>query len=192
MSLQGIISISGRPGIFKVVAQGKNNVIVESLLDKKRFPAYASERISSLEDISIFTLDGDVKLSEVFEKMLDHYKGAKGPGHKDNYENLCSDLEIFVPDYDRDRVYPSDIKKLFQWYNILIDQEILKVEEKKKETSSIEVEGEKPKKAAKKTSESKTTAKTKGASTTKSSTKSTKASSAKKVATPKTGASRGK
>ena len=69
MNLTGIISISGRPGLFKVIAQGKNSVIVESMIDKKRFPAYATEKISTLEDISIFTYEEDVKLTEVLSKM---------------------------------------------------------------------------------------------------------------------------
>ena len=68
MNLKGIIAISGRPGIFKVITQGKNSVIVESMLDKKRFPAHATEKISTLEDISIFTIDEDVKLVEVLAK----------------------------------------------------------------------------------------------------------------------------
>ena len=70
MDLQGIISISGRPGLFKIVTQGKSNVIVESLIDKKRFPAFASEKISSIEDISIFTDAEDVKLTDVFSTLL--------------------------------------------------------------------------------------------------------------------------
>ena len=70
MELKGIISISGRPGLFKIVSQGKSNVIVESILDKKRFPAFASEKISAVEDISIFTNDEDVKLTEIFSKLL--------------------------------------------------------------------------------------------------------------------------
>lgn len=192
MSLTGIISISGRPGVFKIIAQGKQNVIVESLIDRKRFPAYATERISALEDISIFTMDGDVKLTEVYDKMLAHYDGKKGIGHKEDLSKLMKELEIFVPDFDQDKVYPSDIKKLFQWYNILIDQKILKMEEKKKETSSKKSKDEKPKSTTKKAAESKTTTKTKAASTKKESTKSTKASTAKKASTPKTGASRGK
>ena len=70
MQLSGIIAISGRPGLFKVIAQSKNSVIVESMIDKKRFPAYATERISTLDDISVFTYDEDVKLTDIFEKML--------------------------------------------------------------------------------------------------------------------------
>ena len=70
MDLSGIISISGRPGLYKVIAQGKNSIIVESLTEKKRFPAYATDRISALEDISIYTHDGDVPLTEIFTKIL--------------------------------------------------------------------------------------------------------------------------
>ena len=77
MDLQGIISIAGRPGLFKIITQGKSNVIVESLIDKKRFPAFASEKISSIEDISIFTDADDVKLTEVFTSLLTKFDGKK-------------------------------------------------------------------------------------------------------------------
>ena len=75
MNLSGIISISGRPGLYSVVAQGKNNVIVQSLSDNKRFPAYASDRISALEDISIYTYEGDVPLKEVYTKLYEKEGG---------------------------------------------------------------------------------------------------------------------
>ena len=73
MNIKGIIAISGRPGLFKVVAQSKNSVIVESMIDKKRFPAYASEKISTLEDISIFTYDEDVKLTDLLKTIFEKY-----------------------------------------------------------------------------------------------------------------------
>ena len=81
MNLTGIISISGRPGLFKVIAQGKNSVIVESMIDKKRFPAYATEKISTLEDISIFTYEEDVKLTDVLAKMNETFTD-NCPAHK--------------------------------------------------------------------------------------------------------------
>jgi hypothetical protein len=157
MSLLGIISISGRPGIFKIIAQGKQNVIVESLLDKKRFPAYATERISALEEISIFTLDGDIKLTEVYKKMLVHYKGAKSIGHKEGLSKLVEELRIFVPDFDEEKVYASDIKKLFQWYNLLIDQGLLELEKEEKEEKSAKKEPTKKSASKAKTTTKKTT-----------------------------------
>ena len=119
MNLTGIISISGRPGLFKVIAQGKNSVIVESMIDKKRFPAYATEKISTLEDISIFTYEEDVKLTDIFAKMLELYP-TEAPSHKADMKELEAALAQFLPNWDQDRVYPSDVRKLFQWFNLLI------------------------------------------------------------------------
>ena len=87
MQLSGIIAISGRPGLFKVIAQSKNSVIVESMIDKKRFPAYASERISTLDDISVFTYEEDVKLTDIFAKMLELYP-TEAPSHKADIKEL--------------------------------------------------------------------------------------------------------
>ena len=128
MNLKGIIAISGRPGIFKVITQGKNSVIVESMLDKKRFPAHASEKISTLEDISIFTIDEDVKLVEVLAKMLEKYAGKEAPNHKIELPALEKEMGEIVPNYDKDRVYGSDVRKLFQWYNLLLKADLLKSE----------------------------------------------------------------
>lgn len=131
MNLSGIISISGRPGLYSVVAQGKNNVIVQSLSDNKRFPAYASDRISALEDISIYTYEGDVPLKEVYTKLYEKEGGKETISHKESANKLTAYLEEILPDYDRERVYPSDVKKLFQWYNLLHKHGVLVLEEEK-------------------------------------------------------------
>ena len=152
MDLSGIISISGRPGLYKVVAQGKNSIIVESLDNNKRFPAYATDRISALEDISIYTYEDDKPLKEIFEGMLKKAEGKKCPGHKEDISVLQDFLQDVLPNYDEERVYPSDIKKLFQWYNILHAAGIMKEEPKKaakKETEKSE-EANAEKKPAKK------------------------------------------
>lgn len=133
MDLSGIISISGKPGLYKVIAQGKNSIIVESLLDKKRFPAYASDRISALEDISIYTYDDDKPLMEIFEGILAKSEGKQGPSHKEDLSTLQEYLSDVLPDYDEERVYPSDIKKLFQWFNLLHKSGVIKQEKEKKE-----------------------------------------------------------
>jgi len=119
MELSGIISISGRPGLYKVIAQGKNSIIVESIIDKKRFPAYSSDRISALEDISIYTQDGDKPIKDIFVNFHQKLAGKTAPSHKEDIGALQEFLSDILPDYDEERVYPSDIKKLFQWYNIL-------------------------------------------------------------------------
>ncbi|TNE98698.1 MAG: hypothetical protein EP322_04440 [Bacteroidetes bacterium] len=158
MNLTGIISISGKPGLYKVVAQSKNSVIVESIQDKKRFPAYASDRISALDDISIYTLDNDVPLKEVFAGLFSKFEGKEGLSHKEDIINLQEVLFDVLPNYDEDRVYPSDIKKLFQWYNLLVKAGLLVAEEEAEEEKPKKEKAEKaaPKKtAAKKTPDDK-------------------------------------
>lgn len=132
MDLSGIISISGRPGLFKVITQGKNSIIVESLMEKKRFPAYASDKISALDDISIYTIDGDKPLREIFSSIYTKQSKGAAPSHKEDITVLQSFLVDILPDYDEERVYPSDIKKLFQWYNLLHSSNNLKPLEKEK------------------------------------------------------------
>lgn len=125
MNLKGIISISGKPGLFKVLAQGKNNIIVESLEDGKRFPAFASNQISALEDISIYTYDDDVPLVDVYQTMFDKYEGKEGPRFKNPIKELRSEFSEILEDYDEDRVHDSDIKKIFKWYNLLHKSDLL-------------------------------------------------------------------
>ena len=148
MDLSGIISISGRPGLFKVVTQAKNSIIVESVVDKKRFPAYSADRISALDDISIYTHKGDKPLKAIFTDMYAKTEGKLAPSHKEDFSKLIEFLSDILPNYDEDRVYPSDIKKLFQWFNLLINSGNLKLEikevpkkkspTKKKETKDLE------------------------------------------------------
>ena len=188
MNLQGIISIAGRPGLYKVVAQGKNTVIVESMTDKKRFPAHASDKISSLEDISVYTTDEDVKLTEVYSKMYEKLNGKEALSHKEDPSKLREFVLTFLPNYDSERVYDSDVKKLFQWYNSLLSEGLLTPEVT--EVKDEESKSDKKTKALKSSAESKPVKAVKPASTPKASVKS--ASGAKKVAAVKTGSSRGK
>lgn len=119
--LQKILSISGKPGLFKMVSQGKNMLIVESLVNGKRTPAYAHEKIISLSDIAIFTSESEVPLRDVLQSVKTKESGAKAsvdPGS--DKETLRSYLAEVLPDFDRDRVYPADIKKLLNWYNLLV------------------------------------------------------------------------
>ena len=120
MDLSGIISISGRPGLYKVIAQAKNSIIVESLTDNKRFPAYSTDRISALDDISIYTYEDDKPLKEIFADIYEKQEGKEGPSHKGDIAELTAYFSDILPDYDEERVYASDIKKLFQWYNLLL------------------------------------------------------------------------
>ena len=123
--LKGLLAIAGQRGLFKVVSQAKNSIIVESLLDGKRLPAYATSRISALEDISIYTEEEDVKLAEVFKAIYVKENGGKAIDVKSSGQELKKYFEAVLPTYDKDRVYVSDIKKVLGWYNILIEQELL-------------------------------------------------------------------
>lgn len=166
MDLSGIISISGKPGLFKVVAQAKNNIIVESLVDGKRSPAYSTDRISALEDISIYTYEEDKPLAEVYQAIYEKEKGGTVLSHKESLNKLTKYLLEILPNYDEDRVYSSDIKKLFQWYNILHKADALKVEEKEEEektTAKKETKKDSEEKETKKAPAKKTTAKKKPA-----------------------------
>ncbi len=160
MNIKGIISISGRPGLFKVVAQGKNNVIVEALEDKKRFPAYASDKISALEDISIYAESEDKPLKEIYEIIFEKEKGKETISHKESADKQKAYLLEILPDYDQERVYSSDIKKLFQWYNLLHKVGLLDAEEEKDEEETEVKEEKVAKKPAAKGATKKTTTKT--------------------------------
>lgn len=148
MDLNGILSIAGYPGLFKMVSQMKSGLLVESLLDGKRMPAYSTQKILALEDISIYTEEDDVPLADVFDLLAKKSGGNTALDHKKSSIKELSDyLESVLPNYDKDRVYNSDLKKLFQWYNLLAKNGLLKEKEEKKP--------EKAEKPAKKTAASK-------------------------------------
>ena len=156
MNLAGIISISGKPGLSKIVSQTRTGLIVESLIDGKRAPVHGAERVSSLEDISIYTYEEDILLKDVFQKIFDAAKGKAILSHKSSAAELSAYLKEVLPNYDEERVYASDIKKLIQWYNLLQSKDLLKQDEeeastkKESKTSSKEASKAKPKpKAAK-------------------------------------------
>ncbi len=150
MNLKGIISISGKPGLFKVVAQGKNTLIVESLIDGKRFPAYSSHRVSALEDISMYTVEEDVPLGDIIRKIYDKENGGTCIDAKAEAQELHDYFEQILPNYDKERVYNSDLKKLFSWYNLLQSSGTLKtIDEEEKAAAAAEEKAEKPAKKAK-------------------------------------------
>ena len=129
--LKTILSISGKPGLYKLVSQGKNMLIVESLADKKRFPAYGNEKIISLGDIAMYTDTEDVPLQEVLLSMKKKENGAAVAMDlkKASADDLRAYLAEVLPTFDRDRVYPSDIKKLITWYNLLVATNMADFEE---------------------------------------------------------------
>ncbi|RLD33942.1 MAG: hypothetical protein DRI72_03975 [Bacteroidetes bacterium] len=141
MELSKILSISGRPGLYKMVGESKNGLIVESLDDGKKFPVFAHERISSLKEISIYTETDDISLRKVLKKMeevldrkpVDNPKKASGSELKSLFEQV-------IPDYDKEAVYVSDIKKVFTWYNLLLEKDMLDFPEEEDETGEEKTE----------------------------------------------------
>lgn len=140
IKLKDIMSISGKGGLFIYIAQARNGIVVESLEDKKRHVASATARVSSLEDIAIFTEDEEVPLADIFFQIHEKTEGKETLSHKAPADELKSYFEELVPDYDEDRVYVSDIKKVFQWYNQLQGHGLLEVVEKEEEGSESESE----------------------------------------------------
>ena len=136
--LKTILSISGKAGLYKLVSQGKNMLIVESIsADKKRVPAYGNEKIISLADIAMYTDDAEVPLRKVFQAMKTKENGqiASLDPKKASGDELKAYLATVLPDFDRDRVYNGDIKKLIQWYNILINNGMDDFEDKEEPTT---------------------------------------------------------
>jgi hypothetical protein len=171
MDLSGIISIAGMSGLYKVIAQTKNGLIVESLADKKRIPVYATHKVSTLEDVRIYSTGEEVPLKEVFQKIYDKEKGATtSVDSKSPDAELKKYFKAAFAEYDEERVYTSDIKKVLSWYNILHKEGLLEKKEEKKEEEKPKEEKSKLKSAG----ESKTAAKPK--------TKETKAKSVKTTA----------
>ena len=134
---QTILAIAGKPGLYKLVSRGKNNLIVESL-DKahKRMPAFATDRITSLADIAMFTDADDVPLMDVLDnlKTLEEGKLSSLDYKKANGDELQTYFAKVLPNFDRERVHGSDIKKLVQWYNILIENGITDFKDEMKPT----------------------------------------------------------
>ncbi|MBK8883123.1 MAG: DUF5606 domain-containing protein [Bacteroidales bacterium] len=129
MVLKDFLAISGEPGLFKFIAQGKNSIIVEHLETKKRSSAYGSAKVSSLEDIAIFTEKEDVPLGKVFDIIFEKTNGGTAIDTKADGNKLKAWFEEILPDYSRDKVYVSDMKKIALWYNILHKLDMLHKEE---------------------------------------------------------------
>lgn len=133
--LKGILCISGRPGLFKLVNPGKNMLIVESLMTGKRTPAYAHDKVISLADISIYTIEDDIPLGDVLEAVKTKMDGkpvdVKGLGSDANVRSFFGEI---LPEFDQERVYTNDIKKLLNWYNQLLAAGIDSFKEPEQET----------------------------------------------------------
>ena len=205
--LKEILAVSGKPGLYKLVSKGNNLLIIESLTDKKRIPAYARDKVISLNDVSIYTDEDEVPVRKILEAIKEK-EGDKNISidlSKAQPDDLRAYLAEVLPNFDRERVYPSDIRKLLKWYDLLIANGFTDFSEKEEEPEEVEAasdsseeEGKDVKKAAKAKSEPKTkaasTKRKEGSLAAVNSTKAAKAKPSAKTATPKksvVGAKRG-
>ncbi|MBK7172505.1 MAG: DUF5606 domain-containing protein [Bacteroidales bacterium] len=146
MDLKDVLSISGKPGLYRNVAQSKTGVIVESLSDGKRFQVFASDKISALGEISIYTANEDMHLREVFRLMQLNLAEKPAPGSKSSEKELVNFFESIVPDYDKERFYVSHMRKVTAWYNILLENGVTDFSEVIEESAEVAAEspGEEP------------------------------------------------
>ena len=145
MKLKDILAISGKPGLHQFISQGRNGIIVEGFATKKRIAVNAATKVSSLEDIAVYTEIEEVPLRKVFKKMHELEAGKQTISQKSSNDELKAKFEEIIPEYDRNRVYVSDIKKILSWYNILIEYDLFdpnEEEENKEEDNSSETKKE--------------------------------------------------
>ena len=147
MKIIDILAVAGKPGLYQVLASGSSSIVVESMLDGKRSSVPGTARVSNLADITMYTHDDDVPLLDILNRMHDAQKGTEGPSHKDAAQTIRDFVDGIVPELDHDRVYQSDLKKLVQWYNLLVSKGAFPLEapEQAEETPADEA----PKKEAK-------------------------------------------
>jgi hypothetical protein len=138
MNLKEILAISGMSGLYRYVSQGRNGVIVEGLIDRKRINATASARVSALDDIAIYTGDKEIPLKEVLRRIFKKEDGGQSIDPKSAEDKLRKYFEEIIPDYDREKVYVSDMKKVFTWYGILLSQNMIDLEEDPQEEEKLE------------------------------------------------------
>lgn len=125
MSLGNILSITGKPGLYVLKTKAKSGFVVKSLLDDRTSIVGMNHNVSVLKDISIYTMTGEVPLKQVFQNIAKKEDNGSSINHKSSKEELQNYFEEVLPEYDRDRVYASDIKKIVQWYNIIHKNDML-------------------------------------------------------------------
>ena len=133
--LKEILSITGKPGLYRIITPGKRTLLVEDLVSKKRFPLGARDRVVCLGDIAMYTVGEDLPLDKILDRVYAVEEGRKIDVKAMDNDMLRAEFAKAVEDFDRDRVYPSDIKKLFNWYNLLISQGFTKFTEEPAEAS---------------------------------------------------------
>ena len=135
MNLEGIINVSGKPGLFKVISRSSNNVIIESLIEKKRTAIYSHNQANLLDEIGIYTYNDTIPLSEIFTEIAKKTNCGPSINHKSSKTELTNYFRNILPEYDEERVYISDIKKVIQWYNSMQSLKMIKLEKTKKKES---------------------------------------------------------
>lgn len=141
MSLDKILSISGKPGLYKIIAQTRNGFVAESLIDQKKVNVNIHSNVSILSEIAVYTLTEELPLREVLKKVMEKENGQQTSiSHKDSKDTLEEYFFEVLPDYDEDRVYASDIKKIVQWYNLLQTHGMLDALEEDSEAIASEEE----------------------------------------------------
>lgn len=149
MSLEKILSISGKPGLYQLISQTRSGFLAQSLLDGKKVSVSAHNNVSLLSDIAVYTLKEEVPLRKVFLKIQEKENGGQAISHKEDKEKLEEYFFSILPDYDEDKVYASDIKKIIQWYNVLQDKKMDDFSEPKEDEKTQTAIKENLKKAAK-------------------------------------------
>ena len=142
MNLKEVLNISGKPGLYKIIAQSAGRIIVESLEDGKRLPVFATNNFSILKDISIFTMEEDLPLEQAFKAIYEHEEGKTSIDHKSSEAEIAERMEAIIPTYDKEQVRPADMKKLFKWYNLLIEKKAWSPADIASEEEVVEVEAE--------------------------------------------------
>ncbi|MFB6258327.1 MAG: DUF5606 domain-containing protein [Flavobacteriales bacterium] len=138
IDLEGIVSISGKPGLYRLLTTSSKGLIVESVESGKRLPADPHNSINTLDEIMIHTEEGETPLGELFQRIYDAESGGSTIDHRSSKEELQAKFEEVLPEYDKENVYPSDIKKCFQWYNLLQGVGALKFKEEEKDGQKAE------------------------------------------------------
>lgn len=150
MDLSKIITIAGKSGLYRIIADTRNGFVAESLTDGRKIPVFATERTSILEDINIYTIEGEMPLKDIIWKLHEHEKGQEVSVSKKDQSAAMAKFEEVLPEYDKERVYFSDVKKVFNWYNILLEKDMIskpeKEEEKEPDQDKVEKEETKEKK----------------------------------------------
>ena len=149
MKLKDILAISGKPGLHQFISQGRNGIIVEGFSTKKRMAVNAATKVSSLEDIAVYTETEEVPLRDIFKKINEIEEGKQTISQKSSNDELKAKFEEIVPEYDKERVYVSDIKKILSWYNIITEYDLFdpneeeeKENEEEKDSSETKSEDE--------------------------------------------------